>query len=99
VVIGLGLKRSAPDQHWVYVLEGCVHRYAWISNYEKTPPNKTSLIAEVTVPLNQRIDINRLIDENRRNYPRLNRVRSNRNSNEIEVSKAWYHKTAIPSTH
>lgn len=29
----------------------------------KTPPNKTSLIAEITVPPNQRIDINRLIDE------------------------------------
>jgi len=38
------------------------HRYAWISNY-KNAPNKTSLIAEITVPPNQRIDINKLIDE------------------------------------
>ncbi|MFZ8790282.1 MAG: hypothetical protein ACO2OZ_11605 [Acidilobaceae archaeon] len=35
VVVGLGLKRPAPNQHWVYVPDKKIvfHRYAWISNY------------------------------------------------------------------
>jgi len=96
VVIGLGLKRSAPDQHWVYAPDKRVvfHRYAWISNYgEDAPLNKASLIAEITVTPNQRVDIDKLIDETVQGLIELGVIG---NSNEIEVAKAWCHKYGYP---
>jgi protoporphyrinogen oxidase len=74
VVVGLGLKRSAPKQHWVYVPDKRIvfHRYAWISNYgEDMPPDKASLIAEITVPPNQKVDLDELIDETIRDFVEL----------------------------
>jgi protoporphyrinogen oxidase len=102
VVVGLGLKRSAPKQHWVYVPDKRIvfHRYAWISNYgEDMPPDKASLIAEITVPPNQKVDLDELIDETIRDFVELGVLK---NDNEIEVAKAWYHKYGYPiytSTH
>jgi protoporphyrinogen oxidase len=102
IVVGLGLKRSAPKQHWVYVPDKRIvfHRYAWISNYgEDMPPDKASLIAEITVPPNQKVDLDELIDETIRDFVELGVLK---NDNEIEVAKAWYHKYGYPiytSTH
>jgi protoporphyrinogen oxidase len=102
VVVGLGLKRPAPNQHWVYVPDKKIvfHRYAWISNYgEETPPDKASLIAEITIPPNQKIDLDKLIDETIQGFSELGVIK---NDNEIEVVRAWYHKYGYPiytSTH
>lgn len=53
LVIGVVLRGSAPDQHWIYVPDENVvfHRYAWISNYSprNAPQGESTLIAEVTL--------------------------------------------------
>lgn len=44
VVVGLGLRKQAPMQHWIYVPDKQMifHRYAWILNYgEGTPLVRT----------------------------------------------------------
>jgi protoporphyrinogen oxidase len=54
VVVGVALDKPAPDQHWVYVPDRRIvfHRYAWISNYSpaNAPPERSALIAEITLP-------------------------------------------------
>jgi len=95
VIIGLGLRRSAPKQHWIYVpdKEIIFHRYAWISNYgEDTPPGRASLIADITIPPNQGVNLEKLTAETIQGLIELGIIREN----EIDVIKAWHHKYGYP---
>jgi protoporphyrinogen oxidase len=95
VVVGLGLKRSAPKQHWIYVPDKKIvfHRYAWISNYgEDMPPDKASLIAEITVSPNQKVDLDKLINETIQDFIGLGVIKND----EIKIAKAWHHKYGYP---
>ena len=95
VVVGLGLKRSAPNQHWIYVPDKrfIFHRYAWISNYgEDTPKNKSSLIAEVTFPANSIPDLDHVKHEVVDGLIRLGVI----NNYELDVVSAWYHRYGYP---
>jgi len=47
-----------PDKRYPF------HRYAWISNYgEDMPPGRSALVAEVTVPPKQKVDLEGLKQE------------------------------------
>jgi len=95
VVVGLGLKRSAPRQHWVYVPDKRVafHRYAWISNYgEDAPPNRSAMIAEVTMPPMRGADLEELKASVVRGLVEIGVIRED----EVEVVEAWYNKYGYP---
>jgi protoporphyrinogen oxidase len=95
VVVGLGLKRPAPNQHWVYVPDKRIvfHRYAWISNYgEDTPPGKAVLIAEVTIPPTWKIDLEEVKSRVIQDLVEISVVKES----EVEVVKAWLHRYAYP---
>jgi len=95
VVVGVGLNGPAPKQHWIYVPDRGVpfHRYAWISNYgEDLPPNKSALIAEITVPPSERVDVDALKHETVRWLMELGIVREK----DIAVVAAWFHKYGYP---
>ncbi|AKG38470.1 hypothetical protein MA03_03115 [Infirmifilum uzonense] len=53
LVVGVAMKKPAPNEHWVYVpsRDLVFHRYAWISNYspKNAPKGASALIAEVTL--------------------------------------------------
>jgi len=95
VVVGLGLKRPAPNQHWIYVPDKhfIFHRYAWISNYgEDTPKNKSSLVAEVTFPANSIPDLDHVKYDVVDGLIRLGVI----NNYELDVVSAWYHRYGYP---
>lgn len=54
VTVAVGLRKPAPDQHWVYVPDesAVFHRYAWLSNYSpfNAPEGHSLVLAEITVP-------------------------------------------------
>lgn len=94
-VVGVGIRKKAPMRHWVYVPEKRIifHRYAWVSNYLPEPPSdRASLVAEVTVPPNQRLDPEKIIAETVRGLEELGVVKES----EIEVTKIWVHKYGYP---
>jgi len=91
VVVGLGLKKPAPRQHWIYVPDKRVifHRYAWISNYgEDTSPDRAVLIAEVTVPPTWKVDLEEIESMVVYDLVELGIVRES----EVNIVKAWFHK-------
>jgi protoporphyrinogen oxidase len=95
VVVGLGLKHPAPRQHWVYVPDKHVafHRYAWISNYgEDALSNRSAMIAEVTVPPMQEVDLGELKARLFRDLVEIGVIREG----EVEVVEAWYNKYGYP---
>jgi len=95
IVVGLGLRRPAPRQHWVYVPDKHVvfHRYAWISNYgEDTSPNRSAMIAEVTVPPTGEADLEELKAAAVHNLVNIGVIRED----EVEIVEAWYNKYGYP---
>jgi protoporphyrinogen oxidase len=95
VVVGLGLKRSGPRQHWIYVPDKRIvfHRYAWISNYgEDVPLNRSAMIAEVTIPPTQKKDLEELKASVVCDLAAIDAI----NEGEVEIVEAWYNKYGYP---
>ena len=95
LIVGIGLKRKAPLQHWVYVPDKRIifHRFAWISNYLPKPPkDKASLIAEITLPPRREINVEDLIEETKKDFIELGVI----SEEEIEVIRYWFNKYGYP---
>jgi protoporphyrinogen oxidase len=70
------------------------HRYAWISNYgEDTPPDRATLIAEVTIPSGEKIDLDEVRAKVMSGLVELGVVRED----DIEVAEGWIHRSIILS--
>jgi protoporphyrinogen oxidase len=94
-VVGIGLKKPAPKQHWIYVPDKKIvfHRYAWISNYgEDTKPGKSALIAEITIPNGKEIDKEELKERVIQDFVRIDVIKET----EIDVVEIWFHKYGYP---
>jgi len=96
VVVGIALNRSASQQHWVYVPQKDVvfHRYVWTSNYSpnNAPPGKSVVIAEITVPRNQPVNLDQLVEKTLEGFEKLNVF----NRRGILFVKTWHHKYGYP---
>jgi protoporphyrinogen oxidase len=94
-VVGIGLKKPAPKQHWIYVPDKKIvfHRYAWISNYgEDSNPGKSALIAEITIPNGKEIDTEELKERVIQDFVRIDIIKET----EIDVVEIWFHKYGYP---
>jgi len=95
VVVGLGLRRPAPRQHWIYVPDKRIvfHRYAWISNYgEDILHNRSAMITEVTVPPIQKVNLEKLKAAIIHDLVNIGVI----HEDEVEVVEAWYNKYGYP---
>jgi protoporphyrinogen oxidase len=95
IVVGLGLRRPAPRQHWVYVPDKRIifHRYAWPSNYGgDIPHNRSAMIAEVTLPPTQELDLEELKVAVIHDLVDIGVI----HEDEVEIVKAWYNKYGYP---
>ncbi|MEM1680007.1 MAG: FAD-dependent oxidoreductase [Sulfolobales archaeon] len=69
VVVGMALKKKAPQMHWVYNIRDDVifHRHIWMSNYSpyNTPNNDmySTLVAEITLPPTKKLSKEELVGE------------------------------------
>jgi len=99
-VVGLALKKRAPNMHWIYVPNKDIvfHRYAWISNYSPyaTPDNNSysAIIAEITAPPNHRIDVTKLVEQTMEGLKNLGII--SESEKEILFTKVWTHKYGYP---
>jgi protoporphyrinogen oxidase len=102
IVIGIALRKKAPDMHWVYVPDKNIifHRYAWISNYSPyNTPNQdefSSLIVEITLRPQEleSIRIEGIIDKVIQGLKNLNLI--SESEREILFTKAWIHVYGYP---
>jgi glycosyltransferase involved in cell wall biosynthesis len=95
VVVGLGLRKQAPKQHWIYVPDKRIifHRYAWISNYgEDAMPGRAVLVAEVTIPPTWEIDLEEIKSRVVHDLIEIGVIKEN----EVDVVKAWIHRYGYP---
>lgn len=95
VIVGLGLRKQAPRQHWVYVPDKRIvfHRYAWISNYgEDLSPGRAVIVADVTIPPTWEIDLEEIKSRVVYDLMEIGVVKEN----EVDVVKAYLHKYGYP---
>ena len=94
-VVGVGVRRRAPNQHWIYVPDRryVFHRYAWISNYLQDPPrDRAAVIAEIPIPPGAEIDRGYLIQKTLEGFAELGVAREG----DVEVVDVWIHKYGYP---
>lgn len=97
VIVGIALGKQPPNQHWIYVPNKDIifHRYAWISNYSpyNAPSRKSALIAEITTPPSQRVDLKKIKEKTINGLTRIGVIEK---ENEILFAEAWFTKYAYP---
>ncbi len=93
VVVGIALRdRVKYDYHWVYVPDKSIifHRFIFFSNYSPylTPPNKGSLLVEVTIPKDETVDLEYVKEKVLDDLIKMDVIKED----DIEFAKAWYHR-------
>ncbi|MCS7104162.1 MAG: FAD-dependent oxidoreductase [Thermofilaceae archaeon] len=95
LVVGIALKRDAPDQHWIYVPDNRIifHRYAWISNYSpyNAPQGESTLLVEITLPRGH-VETHRLEEQTINQLADLGVL----NEREILHVNCWLHEYGYP---
>ncbi len=98
VVVGVALRKEAPQEHWVYVpqREIVFHRYAWVSNYSplNAPPGHSALIAEVTVEPWRSLRVEEVVEEVIEGLKQLGIV--SESEEEVVFTRAWVHEYGYP---
>lgn len=96
LIVGVALKGSAPDQHWIYVPDEdtAFHRYAWLSNYSpyNAPLGEATLIAEVTVPPFAPVEEGKIAERVVEQLVELEVVKEQ----QVLRVKAWLHEYGYP---
>lgn len=98
-VVGVALKKRAPDMHWIYVPDKNIifHRYAWISNYS---PNNipsidfSSIIAEISIRPKDEMNKEELLDKTIRGLKQLGIL--SESERELHLTRIWLNKYAYP---
>ena len=99
-VVGIALKKRAPDMHWIYVPDRSIvfHRYAWISNYSpnNTPDSSSysTIIAEITIPPQQEVNEEKLVRETIAGLKKLGII--SETEEEALFIKTWVHRYGYP---
>jgi len=96
VIVGVALNFKTPEQTTIYVPNQSVifHRYTWMSSL--IPPsdhNKSNLIAEITVPKEERIDLERIEKETIKGLANIGAIKD---ENDVIFIKTWINKYGYP---
>lgn len=96
VIIGVALNQKTPNQTTVYVPDSKIifHRYTWMSSL--IPPkeqDKSNLIAEVTVPKGEAIDLEKIV---KKVIDGLISIGVIRDETSILFTKVWFNKYGYP---
>jgi protoporphyrinogen oxidase len=95
LVVGVALREPTPDQTAVYVPSPDVpfHRYTWMSYLNPVGPDRSNLIAEVTIPPDSSIDVPTIVRDVRRGLVHLKVVNDD---SEILFTEAWLNEYGYP---
>ena len=96
MIVGITLKRPAPQQHWVYVPDKNVifHRYAWISNYSNfnAPKGFSSIIAEITISKEHKPKFDEIEERVLEDFERIGVFKRQ----DVFFTRVWFHKYGYP---
>jgi len=95
IVLGIALKNKVKHlYHWVYVPDNKIvfHRYIYFSNYSPhlTPPERGSLLVEITIPGNKKVNLDRVKEKAIEDLVYMEVIKEE----ELFFVKTWYHKFA-----
>jgi protoporphyrinogen oxidase len=96
IVVGMAISSSTPKQTTVYVPDQKVifHRYTWMSSLSPSKnKEKSSLIAEITVPKGEIIDINKITSTVIKNLADIGIIRDEK---KVIFAKTWINKYGYP---
>jgi len=96
VIVGVALNSKTPEQTAIYVPDPKVifHRYTWMSSLSPpSDPNKSNLIAEITIPKGERIDLEGIESKTLKNLADIGVIAD---ENDIMFSKRWENKYGYP---
>jgi protoporphyrinogen oxidase len=96
LIVGVALNFKTPEQTTIYVPNQSIifHRYTWMSSL--IPPldhNKSNLIAEITVPKEERIDLERIEKETIKGLANIGAIKD---ENDVIFIKTWINKYGYP---
>lgn len=96
IIIGIALNTPSPPQHSVYIPDASIifHRLTWMNNFvNKTPKGKSNLIAEVTVPSWEKVDVNFIQEQTLKGLFKIGIIDSKR---DVLFSKLWINEFGYP---
>ena len=96
VIVGVTLNSKTPQQTSIYVPDpkAIFHRYTWMSSLiPPADPNKSNLIAEITIPKGETIDSKKIESETVKNLADIGVIEE---ENDVKFTKTWINKYGYP---
>jgi len=96
VIVGVALNSKTPEHTSVYVPNSNIifHRYTWMSSLIPPSDNsKSNLIAEITIPKGEKIDLRRIESDTQKNLADIGVIAD---EDDIIFSKTWVNKYGYP---
>lgn len=96
IVVGVAISSTTPNHTTVYVPDPKIifHRYTWMSALIPSIDNsKSNLIAEITIPKGEIVDINRITSVVIKNLVDIGVIKDEK---EVLFTKTWFNKYGYP---
>lgn len=96
VIVGVAISQPTPNQTTVYVPDPDIvfHRYTWMSAFiHPKDKNTSNIIAEITVPKNELIDLKEI---EKKTINGLIRCEAIKDENKVLFSTSWVNKYGYP---
>lgn len=96
VVVGVAIKGGTPNQTSVYIPDSRIifHRYTWMSSLNPLQDqNKSNLIAEVTIPKDEKINLKEITKEVIKGLLKIGVIED---ENAVLFTKVWFNKYGYP---
>ncbi len=96
IIVGVAISSGTPNQTSIYIPDPKVifHRYTWMSSLlPSIDPSKSNLIAEVTVPKGEIVDVNKVTSTVVRDLANIGVISDEK---EVIFTKAWFNKYGYP---
>ncbi|MDP8013007.1 MAG: FAD-dependent oxidoreductase, partial [Nanoarchaeota archaeon] len=96
IVVGVAISSSTPDQTTIYVPDPKVifHRYTWMSSLANSKDStKSNLIAEITIPKGEMVDIDKITSTVIRDLANIGAIKDEK---EVIFTRTWFNKYGYP---
>lgn len=96
IVVGVTLNKISPYQHAVYVPRSDImfHRFTWMNNLtDDAPTGKSNLIAEITLPMNKKIDLEEITRLSIEGLKKMNIIQK---ESEVIFTRVWMNEFGYP---
>ncbi|MGC8573887.1 MAG: protoporphyrinogen/coproporphyrinogen oxidase, partial [Caldisphaera sp.] len=96
IVVGVAISSSTSEQTTIYVPDPKVifHRYTWMSSLaNRKDSTKSNLIAEITIPKGEMVDIDKITSTVIRDLANIGAIKDEK---EVIFTRTWFNKYGYP---